>query len=150
MVTDRNLLLADAQAIIADAVTTDTIALGKTGLDVAIGETLALVFQVDVAAGYPNTNETYAFEVRTATNANGTSNAVTLSKSAAIAGNALPVGKRIVLPIPPQAISATATHLAGAVDVSGTTPTITVTAFVTPLSMVQGDVYYASGYTVAA
>lgn len=150
MVTDRNLLLADAQAITADAATTDTIALGKTGLDVAIGETLALVFQVDVAAGYTGTNETYAFSVRTATAANGTSGAVTLSQSAAFAGNTLPAGKRIVLPIPPQAISATATHLAGYVDVSGTTPTITVTAFVMPLSMVQGDVYYASGYTVQA
>ena len=150
MVTDRNLLLADAQAITADAATTDTIALGKTGLDVAIGETLALVFQVDVAADYTTGDETYAFEVRTATNANGTTGAVTLSKSAALAGNTLPVGKRIVLPIPPQAISATATHLAGFVDVTGTTPTITVTAFVLPLSMVQGDVYYASGYTVQA
>lgn len=150
MVTDRNLLLADAQAITADAVTTDTIALGKAGLDVAIGETLALVFQVDVAADFTTGDETYAFAVRTATNANGTTGAVALVTTPALNGNTLPAGKRIVLPIPPQAIAATATHLAGFVDVSGTTPTITVTAFVTPLSMVQGDVYYASGYTVQA
>ncbi len=150
MVTDRNLLLASAQAFSADAVTTDSIALGKAGLDVGVGETLALVFQVTTAADYTTTDETYAFAVRTATNANGTTGAVTLLQTPALAGNTLPVGKRIILPIPAQAISATATHLCGFVDVSGTTPSVTCNAFVTPLSMVQGDVYYASGFTVQA
>jgi hypothetical protein len=150
MVTDRNLLLTDAQALTASAVMTDSIALGKAGLDVGVGETLALVYQIDVAADYTSTNETYQFEVRTATNADGTTGAVTLLQTPAFAGNTLTKGKRIVLPIPAQSISATATHLAGYATLAGTTPTVTVTAFVTPLSMVQGDVYYASGFSVQA
>lgn len=150
MRTDAFLLLSDAQAVTADAVSTNALKIGAEGLDIGIGEPLAVVFVIDVAADYTTGDETYKFVVRTATADNGTTGAVSLVETPAIAGNALTAGTRFALLLPQNRIAATATHLAAYYDVTGTTPTVTVTAFVQPASMVQNDVYYASGFSVQA
>jgi len=150
MRTDAFLLLSDAQAVTADAVSTNALKIGAAGLDIGIGEPLAVVFVIDVAADYTTGDETYKFVVRTATADNGTTGAASLVETPAIAGSALTAGTRFALLLPQGRVAATATHLAAFYDVTGTTPTVTVTAFVQPASMVQNDVYYASGFSVQA
>lgn len=150
MRTDALLLLSDAQAVTADVVSTNALKLGAAGLDIGVGEPLAVVFVIDVAADYTTGDETYKFVVRTATASNGTTGAVSLVETPAIAGDALTAGTRFALLLPQNRVAATATHLAAYYDVTGTTPTVTVTAFVQPASMVQNDEYYASGFTVQA
>lgn len=150
MRTDAFLLLSDAQAVSADAVSTNALKIGAAGLDIGVGEPLAVVFVIDVAADYTTADETYKFVVRTATASDGTTGAASLVETPAIAGNALTAGTRFALLLPQGRVSATATHLAAYYDVTGTTPSVTVTAFVQPASMVQNDVYYASGFSVQA
>ncbi len=150
MRTDAFLMLSDAQAITADVVSTNALKLGAAGLEIGVGEPLAVVFVIDVAADYTTEDETYKFVVRTATASNGTTGAASLVETPAIIGSALPAGKRFALLLPQGQIPATATHLAAFYDVTGTSPTVTVTAFVQPASMVQNDIYYASGFSVQA
>lgn len=150
MRTDAFLLLSDAQAVTADAVSTNALKIGAAGLDIGIGEPLAVVFVIDVAADYTTNDETYKFVVRTATASNGTTGAASLVETPAINGDALTAGTRFALLLPQGRVAATATHLAAYYDVSGTSPSVTVTAFVQPASMVQNDVYYASGFSVQA
>lgn len=150
MRTDAFLLLSDAQAVSADAVSTNALKIGAAGLDIGIGEPLAVVFVIDVAADYTTEDETYKFSVRTATASDGTTGAVSIVETPAIAGNALTAGTRFALLLPQNRIAATATHLAAFYDVSGTSPSVTVTAFVQPASMVQNDKYFASGFSVQA
>lgn len=150
MRTDAFLLLSDAQAVTDDVVSTNSLALGAAGVDLGVGEPLAVVFVIDVAADYTTGNETYKFVVRTATAADGTTGAASLVETPAIAGSALTAGTSFALVLPQGRVAATATHLAAYYDVTGTTPTVTVTAFVQPASMVQNDKYFASGYSVGA
>ncbi len=86
MRTDAFLLLSDAQAVTADAASTNALALGAAGVDVGIGEPLAVVFVIDVAADYTTGDETYKFAVRTATASDGTTGAVSIVETPAIAG----------------------------------------------------------------
>jgi len=150
MRTDAFLLLSDAQAVTVDAASTNALALGAAGVDVGVGEPLAVVFVIDVAADHTTGDETYKFAVRTATASDGTTGAVSIVETPAIAGSALTAGTRFALLLPQNRIASTATHLAAYYDVTGTTPTVTVTAFVQPASMVQNDKYFASGFEVGA
>lgn len=149
MRTDAFLLLSDAQAVTADAASTNSLALGAAGVDLGVGEPLAVVFVIDVAAVNAG-GETYKFAVRTATAADGTTGAASLVETPAIAGTALTAGTRFALVLPQGRVASTATHLAAYYDTTGANAAVTVTAFVQPASMVQNDKYFASGYTVGA
>ena len=63
----------------------------------------------------------------------------------------LVAGFKIVIPIPPTQLSESAQYIGIRYDVAGTTPTITCSAFLTPLNMVESafGVSYADGYTIS-
>lgn len=150
---DKQLLLSDAQAFTSSAVSTNAVKLGAAGLDIATGEPMGVTFQVDVAADVANTDETYSFQIVTATASDGTTGQVIIAErefSNAQAA-ALIAGERFTLPVPINQIASTATHLAARLELAGTTPSVTATAFLTPLAQVQSnEAPFRSGYTVAS
>ena len=150
MSVDARLLVSDAQALTASAVATDTIPLEVTGLDLATGEPLGFAVHVDVAADFTTGNETYQFNIVTATNADGTTGQVVVSEAIVPAAQ-LTAGKRFFLPIPVDRIQSTATHITLAYVLGGTTPSVTVTSYLTPQAA-YGDQNRTirSGFSVAA
>ena len=135
--------LVAAQAFASSAVTTNSLPLKVAGRDIAKGEPLAMVFTVTTSAAVA-ASETYVFHAQTATNANGTTGAqvIAATPTYTVAGGAianrtdiLAAGTQVVLPIPPNAIPATATHLAGYVTL-GASGAISCTVDIVPLSHV--------------
>lgn len=147
---DKQNLVSDAQALTATAVSTDAIALGTAGLDIAAGEPMGFTFQVDVAADFTSTNETYEFQIVTATASDLTTGQDIIS-SEAIVATALTAGTKFTLPVPLGLIASTATHIGVRYLLGGTTPTITMTAFLQPIAQVQSSrAPFRSGFTVAS
>lgn len=145
MFVDKLTLLWDAAALTSDAASTNTIDLGAAGNDVSVGEPLALVIQVDVAADYTTGNETYEFQVIQSANADLSSpNILCLIQPAY---SLLTAGAIVVVPIPPGSI--TKRYLGAYWNGGGTTPTITVTAWITAMSMIQRDAFYADAVTIS-
>ena len=142
MYVDKLLKLSDAQALTATAVSTNVIDL-SSDRDIGIGEPMGLVVTVGVAADYTSSDETYKFTLQTATDA-AFSSAVTVFETAALAGNTLPAGAKVVIPLGHENLQ----FLRVNYTLAGTSPSATVDAFITPLSAIDGNAYYASGYTV--
>jgi len=144
MKVDSQLLLSDAQAITVDAASTNQIDLG-IARNLFDGEPMAVVLIVDVAADFTTTDETYEFQIETDGDV-AFGSPTDLLVHAITAAN-LTLASKHVLPIPVGA--AVERYLRVYYNVGGTTPTITVTAFLIPLSMVQLDKVYAKGYTIS-
>jgi hypothetical protein len=142
MILDSLLQFSDAQALTVTAVSTNVIDL-SLDRDIGIGEPMALVVTVGVAADFTTTDETYQVTLQTATDAAFTS-PVTVVSSAAINGDELPAGAKIVLPIGHTNLE----FLRVNYTLAGTTPTATVDAYLQPLNMIDGTVDYANGYTI--
>lgn len=155
---DANLLFSDAQAVTADAVGTNVIDLS---LDRSIGngEPMAVVFVVDVAADQTTGDEDYTFEVEYASNAGQSTGRQLIGRRVFESGtptapaqdaDLLVAGFKFAIPIPPTAISESDRYLGIRYDVTGTTPTITCTAYLQPMSMIDSaKVSYANGYTIS-
>lgn len=149
MILDALSLLSDAQALAATGVSTNTIDLGNVTpkREVGTGEPLALVVAVDVAADAGTGDETYQFQVIQSANADLSAQDVIVQTDTALITRAtLVAGYTLVLPIPPA--FPTKRYLGARYVLGGTTPSITVTSFITALSMVQRFRAYASGFTV--
>lgn len=145
MIIDAQCLLSDAQAVTADAVSTNTYDSGAAGNDISIGEPLVAVIQVDVAADFTTTDETYSFEVIESAAANlGTP---TVLAKRTILASALTAGSIHYLPVPQG--SKALRYLGLNYDVGGTSPSVTVTAFLQPASMIQNNKAYADGFTIS-
>lgn len=147
---DKQLVVSDAQALTATAVSTDAIAVGPAGLDIAAGEPVGLTFQVDVAADAGTGDETYEFQIVTATASNLTTGQdIILSET--IARATLVAGYRFTLGVPLNLISSTATHIGARYVLGGTTPSITMTTFLQPDAQVQSNrAPFRSGFVVAS
>ena len=142
MYIDSQLLLSDAQALTATADSTNVIDLG-VDRDIGRGEPQALFITVDVAADGTTTDETYQFQLETDDNAAMTSS--TIIADATIGYATLTAGSRHVIPMG----ITNERYLQGVYTLGGTTPTITITAVVQPMSMIATeDVTYAAGYTI--
>lgn len=145
MLIDAQALLWDAAALTSDAASTNTYDSGAAGNDISVGDPLGLFLQVDVSADHTTGNETYNFAVIESASADlSTPNTLV---SATILYSDLAAGKTACIPIPPGA--KTLRYLGAYFDGGGTTPTITVTAWIAPLSTFQKDKVYPKGYTVS-
>lgn len=145
MILDTQALLSDAQAVTADAVSTNTYDSGAAGNDVSIGEQLGVMITVDVAADFTTGDEVYEFQVIQSAAANLSSPDV-LGLRAILAAD-LTAGSKHFLPIPMG--SKTKRYLGLNYNVGGTSPSVTVTAAIVPSNF--ADVYkaYADGITVS-
>jgi len=156
MMIDAQHLFSDAQALTATALSTNVIDLS---LDRAIGagEPMAVVFVVDVAADQGTGDEDYTFAVEYATNAAISTGRQEVGRlifesgtptAPALDADLLVAGFQFAIPLPPSGTEMTSRYIGVRYTLAGTTPTITVTAFLQPLSMVDSRAYYASGYSL--
>lgn len=143
MYIDKQLLVSEAQAVSADAYATNVIDLSVAGRNIAAGEQMAFVVFVDVAADAADGDETYEFQIHESA-AENMGSPTTLSTTA-VARATLIAGYKVILPVPPTSLR----YLSVYYNVGGTTPTITVTTALMPLSMVDQYKSYANNYTIS-
>jgi hypothetical protein len=148
MIIDAQCVLSDAQAITVTAVSTNTYDTGAAGNSLEVGEPMCIAFSVDVAAVTTTGDETYQFQVIQSANADLSAQDVLVQTDTALITRAVLVaGYRFYLPIPPGLKSK---RYIGARYVTGGNAdrAISVTAYIQPLSMIQNDKTYASGFAV--
>lgn len=149
MITDAQSLLSDAQALAATGLSTNTLDNVIAGNKISTGEKMAVVITVDVAADLASGDETYQFQLIQSANANLSSADVLLETVAAFITKAVLVkGYRLVIPIPPGLVSKR--YLGLNYVLGGTTPSITVTSSVIPLSFVQDEQVYPKNFIITS
>jgi hypothetical protein len=158
MIIDAQLQFSSAQAVTADAVGTNVIDL-TIDRSVGSGEPMAVVFVVTVAADQGTGDETYVFDVEYASNAAQTTGRQLIGRRSFQAGtptapnqdaDLLVAGFKFMIPVPPTALSESERYLGIRYDVGGTTPTITCTSYLAPLSSIDQSVNtFANNYTVS-
>lgn len=142
MITDAFLRVSDAQAITADAASTNTIDL-SVARDIGEGKQLFMVFTVTEAF---NNATSVALQVITSDAANLGSPTVRGVVTPLLA--ALTAGAQFVVPLPPIVGSLGQRYLGAYYDVTGTAPsTGKVTADIVE-TIQDGKKYYASGFSV--
>lgn len=148
MFLDALLLVDDAHAYSASAVSTNTIDLGNPTVKrrIGSGEPMAFLVSIDVAADFTTGDETYTIRAISSAAANLGSPTV-LAQRTLTGASERAAGFRFILPIPPgtpiQQFIGIDTVLAG------TTPTVTLTASLMPMSMAEESILaYAKGYSV--
>lgn len=158
MILDALLQFSDSQAVTTDAVGTNVIDL-TVDRSIGNGEPMAVVFVVEVAADQGTGDEDYTFDVEYASDAAQTTARQLIGRRVFESGtptapaqdaDLLVAGFKIVVPIPPTQLSESEQYIGIRYDTTGTTPTITCSAFLTPLNMVESSfgVNYANGYTI--
>lgn len=153
MFIDAQTQLASAVALTSTALLTNAYDLGAVpsggsasgaGVDPSVGEPLCVIVAVTVAADSTTGDETYEFDVIQSASSNlGTADI--LAKYPVVAGDVtalLPAGAILCLPIPMHSV--TKRFLGVNYIGGGTTPTITVTAWIAPMSMVQAYRFYTT------
>ena len=158
MFLDVQTQFSDAQAVTTDAVGTNVIDLLQ---DRAIGEgePMGVFFQVDVAADQTTGDEDYTFDVEFASDAAQTTARKLVGRRIFESGtptapaedaDLLVAGFIFCIPVPKTTTSESERYLGIRYDVTGTTPTITVTSWLAPLSMGDvGKTSYPKGYVIS-
>jgi len=147
MYIDKELLVWDAAALTVDAASTNAIDLSSVTpkIDIGAGEPMMFILQVDVSADFTSSNETYQFNVIDSDNADLSSPRIMLSRL--IDYSLLTAGTLHDLPVP--AVAVAKRYLGLYFDGGNTTPTITVTAWLSLRSMFDRQHTYAKGYVVS-
>ena len=141
MILDSLLKFSDAQALTATADSTNVIDLGNDR-DIGKGEPMALVVTVGVAADFTTGDETYQFQLETDDNAAFSS--ATVVGDVTVAAANLAAGDKVVIPLG----QTNERYLQARYVLGGTSPSVTVDAYLQPLSMVDASATYASGYSI--
>ena len=156
MYIDAQSLFSDSQAVTTDAVGTNVIDL-SVDRSIGNGEPMCVMFSVIVAADQTSGDEDYAFEVEYASNAAQTTDRQLMGRREFESGtptapaqdaDLLVAGFKFFIPIPPTELSESEQFIGIRYDTTGTTPTITVTAALMPMSMVDATNDYATGYAI--
>jgi len=156
MMIDAQHLFSDNQTVNATALSTNVIDLS---LDRAIGagEPMAVVFVIDSSADQGTGDEDYTFAVEYGTNAAISTGRQEVGRlifesgtptAPALDADLLVAGFQFAIPLPPSGTDMTARYIGVRYTLAGTSPTVNVTAFLQPLSMVDSRAYYASGYSL--
>ena len=157
MILDAQTLFSDAQAVTADAVGTNVIDLG-VDRSIGNGEPMGVLFVVDVAADQTTGDEDYTFDVEYASNAAQSTGRQLIGRRVFESGtptapaqdaDLLVAGFSFMIPIPPTRLSESERYLGIRYDVTGTTPTITMTAALVPLRDYQDLNTYPDGFTIS-
>ncbi len=142
MILDKLNQYSDAQALTASAASTNVIDHGP-GAErrLGTGEPMAVVITVDVALA--GTSPTFQATLQS-DDAEAFPSAGTVAQSKQY--SALAAGAKVVIPVPPGEATERYTRLN--YTLGGTTPSITVTAQLQPMSMIQNDAVYADGFSI--
>ena len=157
MILDKQLQFSNSQAGTATAVGTNVIDL-SVARSVGSGCPLGVVFVVEVAADQTAGDEDYTFQVEYATDAAQTTGRQLMGSRAFESGtptapaqdaDLLVAGFSFVVPLPPVSTDEVARYIGIRYVGAGTTPTITFSAYLQPMNMIDNEkVNYASGYDI--
>lgn len=156
MYTDAQLQFSNSQAITTDAVGTNVLDLALNR-SIGNGKAMCVMFVVDVAADQTSGDEDYAFELEYATDAPQTTGRQQVGERLfesgtpdAPAQNAdlLVAGFTFFLPVPPTKLSESARYLGIRYNTTGTSPIITMSAWLMPQDQVDATNDHLSGFTV--
>ena len=146
MILDLQLQLSAAQAFTTTAVSTNTVDVSAIDPDLAPGEPLALVLTVDVAADFTTTDETY--QLNLIGDDDPALGSPVVLQEMIIAAADLAAGAMHVMPIAQNRM--TERYLGAQMVLAGTTPSVTASISIQPLSMAQAAYRsYAKGYTIS-
>jgi len=131
---DSKLQFSDAQALtVIGAVSTNVIDLAGD-INIGKGEPMGVAIIIGVDADIGDTDETYQFSLQTATDAAFTT-PVALMTTEEFDGSTLKAGAIIVIPVGWTNLQFLRLNSV----LGGTTPTVTISAYLQPLSMIDGD-----------
>lgn len=157
MILDAQNQFSNSQAITADAVGANVIDLGADR-SIGTGEPMAVVFVVEVAADQTTGDEDYTFDVEYASDAAQTTGRKLIGRRVFESGtpsapaqdaDLLVAGFKFYIPIPPTVLSESERYLGIRYDVTGTTPTITCSAYLQPMRMCESLPTFPNGYTIS-
>lgn len=134
---------SDAQALTSTAVSTNVVDLGGDH-NVGIGEPMAVVITVGVAADDSDGDETYSVALQTDDN-DSFSSATQIGSATITRGDA--AGTQYVIVVP--ADQTAERYLRLNYTLGGTSPSVTVDARLSPLKHVQNYVSYPDGFTIS-
>ncbi len=147
MFLDNLLVVSDAQAFTAAAVSTNSVDLKDVTpkREVGTGEPVGFGITVDVAAS----STTVLVEVIQATDAALTAGIIVLEQRTFLSAD-LPAGRKVFMEIPtPAPVAGQLQFIGLRVTPAGGAATVTLTAFVTPRSMFSAEPkHYAKSYAV--
>jgi hypothetical protein len=147
---------SDSQAVTTDAVGTNVIDL-SLNRSIGNGEPMAVMFVVEVAADQTTGDEDYTFEVEYSSDAAQTTARQLMGRRVFESGtptapaqdaDLLVAGFKVIIPIPPTKLTESNRFIGIRYDTLGNTPTITVSAFLMPQSMIDATNDYADGYNI--
>ncbi len=153
---DAQTLFSDSQAITTSAVGTNVIDL-SVDRSIGNGVAMAVVFYVEVAADQGAGDEDYTFQVEYASNAAQTTGRQLMGERIFESGtptapaqdaDLLVAGFNVIIPIPPTKLSESEQFIGIRYVTAGTTPIITCSAALLPMSMIDATNDYASGFLV--
>lgn len=159
MILDKQSQLADSLALSSTgAVGTNVIDLG-VARNIGNGEPVGVLFVVEVAADQGTGDEDYTFDVEYATNAAQTTGRQLIGRRVYESGtptapaqdaDLLVEGYKFFIPLPPTSQAEDELYLGIRGILAGTTPTVTISAWLVPQNFVTVGVdHYAHGYTIA-
>lgn len=158
MFLDSDLQFSDSQALTATALSTNVVDLTATLRNIGEGEPVAVVFVVEVAADQGTGDESYTFDVEVASDAAVTTARQLVGRRIFEAGtpaapaqdaDLLVAGFAFVVNVPPLSGGESQRYVAVRYTLAGTTPSVTVSAYLQPMSMIDADkVAQASGYSI--
>lgn len=143
MQIDTQHLFSSAQALTATADATNVINLG-IARQIGDGTPVSVFLHVDVAADFTTGDETYSFSVTTDDNAALTSDTTVVTR--AILAAALTINSLHEIVIPQGSVFEQ--YMGLVYTLAGTTPTLTVTAWLAPRGSLPSVKTYANGYDV--
>lgn len=158
MILDAKNQFSDAQLFTASGIGTNVIDL-STARSLGSGEPMAVIFNVDVAAEVDSDDEDYTFDVEYASDAAQTTGRQLIGRRVFESGtptapaqdaDLLVAGFQFSIPLPPVTAGEDERYLGIRCTIAGTIVTgVTVTAHLVPMSSIQKDRNYPSGYTVS-
>ncbi len=156
MILDAENRFSASQAVTASAVGTNVIDLLQNR-SIGNGTPMAVAFFVEVAADQTTGDEDYTFEVEYSTDSAQTTGRQLMGSRVFESGtpaapaqdaDLLVEGFTVTIPIPPTKLSESARYLGIRYITAGTTPTLTVSAFLVPLKDIDATNDYSNNYTI--
>lgn len=158
MILDAQSQFSSSQALTGSAVGENVISLG-VARSIGQGEPMVVLFCVEVAADQTTGDEDYTFDVEYATNAGQSTGRQLIGRRVFESGtptapaqdaDLLVAGYKFTIPVPAVTQSEDEIYLGIRSTLAGSTPTITISAWLVPQSMATvGVMNYANGYTIA-
>jgi hypothetical protein len=141
-VLDANLQFSDSQALTVDADSTNYYN-ASSDRDIGVGEPMAVVVYAESAFG--GTTPTIAVSVETDDNTSFSSGTILTTSQAYTPATLTAANDKIVIPLP----MTNEQYIQLNYDMEGTSPTLTVSAYLMPLSMVENRREYPNNYTIS-